>query len=95
MSVTASQVVIPGWIKDVAGFWCSDEINDENFLSAIQYLIDNDIIIVSAEATAEGFAQKVPSWIKSNACWWSKDQISDESFASGLQFLIENGIIRV
>ncbi len=95
VSVTASQVVIPGWIKDVAGFWCSDEINDENFLSAIQYLIDNDIIIVSAEATPEGYAQKVPSWIKSNACWWSKDQISQESFASGLEFLIEKGIIRV
>ena len=95
VSVTASQVVIPSWIKDVAGFWCTDEINDENFLSAIQYLIDNDVIIVSAESVGEGFAQKLPSWIKSNACWWSKDQISDESFASGLQFLIENGIIRV
>lgn len=95
VSVTASQVVIPSWIKDVAGFWCTDEINDENFLSAIQYLIDNDVIIVSAESVGEGFAQKLPSWIKSNACWWSKDQISDESFASGLQFLIEKGIIRV
>lgn len=92
---TSSEIKIPSWIKDVAKFWCSNEINDENFLSAIQYLIDNDVIIVPETSIVEGYAQKVPSWIKSNACWWSQDQISDQSFASGLEFLIENGIIRV
>ena len=92
---TSTEVKIPSWIKDVAKFWCSDEINDKNFLSAIQYLIENDVIIVPETSLVEGYAQKIPSWIKSNACWWSQDQISDQSFASGLEFLIENGIIRV
>lgn len=92
---TSTEIKIPSWIKDVAKFWCSDEINDKNFLSAIQYLIDNDVIIVPETSLVEGYAQKIPSWIKSNACWWSQDQISDQSFVSGLGFLIENGIIRV
>jgi len=92
---TSTEIKIPSWIKDVAKFWCSDEINDKNFLSAIQYLIENDVIIVPETSLVEGYAQKIPSWIKSNACWWSQDQISDQSFASGLEFLIENGIIRV
>ena len=92
---TSTEIKIPSWIKDVAKFWCSDEINDKNFLSAIQYLIDNDVIIVPETSLVEGYAQKIPSWIKSNACWWSQDQISDQSFASGLEFLIENGVIRV
>ena len=92
---TSTEIKIPSWIKDVAKFWCSDEINDKNFLSAIQYLIDNDVIIVPETSLVEGYAQKIPSWIKSNACWWSQDQISDQSFASGLEYLIENGIIRV
>jgi plastocyanin len=92
---TSTEIKIPSWIKDVAKFWCSEEINDENFLSAIQYLIDTDIIIVPETSLVEGYAKKVPSWIKNNACWWSQGQISDQSFASGLEFLIENGIIRV
>jgi plastocyanin len=92
---TSSEIKIPSWIKDVAKFWCSDKINDKNFLSAIQYLIENDVIIVPETSLVEGYAQKIPSWIKSNACWWSQDQISDQSFASGLEFLIENGVIRV
>lgn len=42
---------IPSWIKDVAGFWASNQISDEEYLAAIQWLIDNGILKVSQEQT--------------------------------------------
>jgi len=93
ITVLSPNVIIPDWIKDVASFWCNDEINDENFISAIQYLIDNDVIRVTATTSGVGDSAEIPLWIKSNACWWSQYLISDKDFASGLEYLIEQGII--
>jgi len=88
-------ILIPDWIKEVASFWCDDKIDDSSFIEGIQYLIDNDIILVPSTSSGYGSSQSIPSWIKNNACWWSQNLISDEDFASGLQYLIGQGIIRV
>ena len=87
--------VIPDWVKDVAGFWCNDEIDDSSFIEAIQYLIENRVILVPLSESGSGTTQIVPSWIKNNACWWSQGLISDDDFASGLEYLIQQGIIKV
>jgi len=42
---------IPTWIKNVAGFWSEDAITDQEFLAAIQYLIDNGILSDSKAPT--------------------------------------------
>jgi len=94
-TVNSPDVLIPSWIKDVAGFWCGDEIDDSSFIEAIQYLINNDVIIVPAAASSGSGTQEIPNWIKSNACWWPQNLISDEDFAGGLQYLITEGIIRI
>jgi len=86
---------IPAWIKEVAAFWCDDKIDDTAFIDGIQYLIDNDIIIVEATSSGTGGSQEIPSWVKNNACWWSLGSITDEDFALGLEYLIGQGIIRV
>jgi len=88
-------ILIPDWIKEVASFWCDDKIDDSSFIEGIQYLIDNDIILVPSTSSGYGSSQSIPSWIKNNACWWSQNLISDEDFAGGLQYLISQGIIRV
>jgi len=95
ITVRALDAVIPSWIRDVAGFWCGNEIDDNSFIEAIQYLISNNVIVVPATASSGSGAQEIPNWIKNNACWWSQELISDKDFASGLQYLIEQGIIRV
>ena len=87
--------LIPDWIKNVAEFWCQDQIDDASFIEAIQYLIDNEIILVPAITEGEVAEQEVPQWVKNNACWWSEDSITDLDFATGLQFLVKQGIIRV
>ncbi len=89
------EIKIPDWIRDVAGFWCSDEIDDASFVTAIQYLLETEIIIIPKTTTDESASQIVPPWIKTNACWWTTNQISDNEFASGLEYLIKNGIITI
>ena len=86
---------IPSWIKNVAEFWCQNQIDDASFVEAIQFLIDNKIILVPATTKGEAVEQEVPQWVKNNACWWSEDSITDLDFATGLEFLVKQGIIRV
>ncbi len=35
---------IPAWIKDVAGFWAEDKITDQNFIEALEFMINSNII---------------------------------------------------
>jgi len=95
VTVEVPDVLIPDWVRDVAAFWCDDEIDDSGFIQAIQYLIDNDVIVIPETQAGIGGTQEVPSWIKNNACWWSQELISDDDFAQGIQWLIGQGIIRV
>jgi len=87
-------IIIPDWIKDVAEFWCGDQIEDAEFIQAIQYLLDNQIITVpQAQPGVAGAGQQVPQWVKNNACWWSQGQISDAEFTNAIQYLVKEGII--
>tara|TARA_B100000929_G_scaffold71181_1_gene54443 strand:- start:229 stop:450 length:222 start_codon:yes stop_codon:yes gene_type:complete len=37
---------IPAWVKNTAGWWANDQIGDEAFVNALQYLIKAGIIQV-------------------------------------------------
>ncbi|MFB5646693.1 MAG: HYR domain-containing protein [Candidatus Nitrosomaritimum yanchengensis] len=86
---------IPSWVKNVAGFWCQNQIDDASFVEGIQYLIDNGIIVVPAKSKVISDTQEVPQWVKNNACWWSEGSITDLDFASGIEYLVREGIIVV
>ena len=86
---------MPSWIKNNAGWWADNKINDNDFISGIEYLIENKIIKVSTYVNKENFTNVIPSWIKNNAGWWSSGKISDDDFLTGIEYLIENGIIKV
>ena len=87
---------VPEWVKNTAGWWATNQIDDSSFLQGIQYLIKEKIIIVPPTETAESAgSQEVPSWIKNNAGWWAEGQINDSSFVLGIQWLISNGIIKI
>jgi len=95
VTVNSPSLLIPNWIKEVAAFWCDDKIDDASFIDGIQYLIENEIIIVQATTSGSGGTQEIPSWVKNIACWWSQGLIADKEFASGLEYLIGQGIIQV
>ena len=41
-----AQTSIPAWIKNNAGWWATDQIDDSAFVQGIQYLIQEGIIVV-------------------------------------------------
>jgi len=92
--VDISETSIPAWIKNNAGWWATDQIDDSAFLKGIQYLIKEGIMIIPSTETSESMgSQVVPDWIKNNAGWWATDQIDDSAFLKGIQYLVQNGII--
>ncbi|MGI9565952.1 MAG: tetratricopeptide repeat protein [Nitrosopumilus sp.] len=98
VSTDSNDIIIPGWIKTNAGWWANDEIDDETFVSGIQYLIKEEIISVSSTNSSDfgnNLTEKIPQWIKNNADWWAQEMITDEGFLKGIKFLVENGIIDV
>jgi len=42
-----NDLIVPSWIKNTAGFWANNQIDDSTFVSSIQYCIENNIIQIS------------------------------------------------
>tara|TARA_Y100000294_G_scaffold18983_1_gene16353 strand:+ start:482 stop:2101 length:1620 start_codon:yes stop_codon:yes gene_type:complete len=93
---SVDEISIPDWIKNNAGWWATDQIDDSAFVQGIQYLIKENVIVIPHTEASESLAsQQVPAWIKNNAGWWATDQIDDSAFVQGIQYLIKNGIMVV
>lgn len=101
---SAQDPQIPNWVRNVAGWWASGDISENEFVTGIEYLINNNIISIDfVPCNAEIFLTdnfgivkwSVPDWIKNNASWWSENLISDIDFINGLQYLIEHKIIKI
>ena len=99
---SAQDAQIPGWIKNVAGWWAIDDISENEFLTGIEYLINNNIILIDfvpcndeIQSQTTSSSKSVPDWIKNNAIWWSENLIGDIDFINGLQYLIEHKIIKI
>jgi len=86
---------IPDWVKSNAGWWSDDVINDSDFVSGIQYLINKGIMIIPSTQSGQSTNNEIPIWIKNNAGWWSEGLINDSDFVSGIQYLISNGILQI
>ena len=94
--VFAEDSEIPAWIKNNAGWWATDQIDDSSFLQGIQYLIKEGIMVIPPTETSESSGSEgVPAWVKNNAGWWADGQIDDNTFVSAIQYLIKAGIIVV
>ena len=99
---SAQDAQIPNWIKNVAGWWASGIISETEFLTGIEYLINNNIILLDfvpcnyeIQSQTISPSKSVPDWIKNNANWWSENLINDIDFINGLQYLIEHKIIKI
>jgi len=92
----AKEKKIPYWVKNNAEWWSKDKINDNDFISAIEYLIENKIINLRTYGTDPGAVSGVvPDWVKNYAGWWSMGVITDDDFLTGMEWLVRNNIIKV
>ena len=87
--------IIPPWIKNNAGWWADGKINDNDFISGIEYLIEKKIISIGTYVSKKNSTDLIPDWIKNNAGWWSSGKIPDQDFLASIEYLIENSIINV
>ena len=98
--VSLAQDAIPSWIKNNAGWWADDKIDDFTFAQGVGFLIKSKIIeIHDLPTTSDGEISiendiSIPSWIKNNAEWWADDSISASDFLHGIKFLVETNIIQ-
>ncbi len=93
---------IPDWIKNVAIWWANYEISEIEFLTGIEYLINNNIIsipfipcTVKIENQYSSSTNLIPDWVRNTAGWWATDQIEDSDFIYGLEYLIKIQIISI
>jgi len=46
---SAEEGLIPGWIKNTANFWVNNQISDREFISALQYLVKEGMLLIPQE----------------------------------------------
>ena len=88
-------IEIPSWVRNNAAWWATGQIQDSDFVTGIEFLINDGIMTIPQTQSGQGTSQEIPSWVKNNAGWWADGLIEDADFVSGIQFLISNGIMRV
>ena len=92
---TNSKETLPNWIKSVAKWWSEEQIEDREFIKALQFLIENKIIELEFGSDESKTPSKIPNWIRENAGWWADGQIDNQDFISGIKYMIENKIIKI
>ena len=70
-----------------------EELPDSTFVTGIEFVIENKIIMISSVPSSNVSDDQIPDWIRNSAHWWSQDLISEDEFVESLKFLIREGII--
>jgi len=87
-------VSVPDWIRNNAEWWAIGKINDSDFVSGIEFMLENNIIMISnIPSSGSVSAEEIPTWVRNNAHWWSQDLISEDEFVNSLKFLIQEEVI--
>jgi hypothetical protein len=74
VTVTQQSNSIPHWVTNLASFWCSNAISDNDFKTTLKYLIANKIVFVSQSQTG--------TLDKSYACLWANGKITDDQVSN-------------
>jgi len=92
----SDNINIPKWVKNNAGWWADDQIDDSAFVTSLQWLINNDVMEIpdTVQGSSTG-TNTIPNWVKNNAGWWADGQIDDKAFVTGIQWLISNGVLKI
>ena len=86
---------MPEWIKDYAEWWAIGDVDDSEFVSGIEFLLENKIIMVSSVSSSSSSTEEIPGWVRNSAHWWSQNLISENEFIDSLEYLIQEGIITI
>jgi len=88
--------IIPMWVKSNAKWWSENKIDNDNFISGLEYLVNEGMIKVSLPDTTDNTSiSEVQPWIKSTAGWWADGMINDDEFLTSIEWMISNNLIQV
>lgn len=92
-----TEIQIPDWVKNQGKWWVSNSISDDEFINAVEFLINEGIIVIPPEEISDSDENQkpIPDWIRKTVNWWSENQTSDQEMANALQYLIKLGVIRI
>ena len=86
---------IPDWLKTNVSWWADGIIGDQEFVQSMQFLINEDILVVPPTTISDEKSEKIPEWVKNNGKWWTEGIISDAELLDNIQYLVANGIITI
>lgn len=59
INASAQSTPIPNWIKNTAKWWADDQISDSEFIKALQWLIDQKILVVEQYNATKELQDKI------------------------------------
>jgi hypothetical protein len=86
---------IPDWIRNNALWWSEGAISQTDFVSGLQFLIEENILKIPATQVSNNKSDQIPEWVKSNAAWWAEGRVTDTEFVNSVQYLMKIGLITV
>ena len=69
------------------------QVYHEEFISAIQYLVNQGVIILPPTESGSSTDEGIPDWIKQTVGFWVDGHTSDDEFVSAIQYLVKQGTI--
>ena len=79
-----TDVRIPPWVRALATFWINDDISDDAFAGAIEYLVSNHIVVISYSDGIGADAIPDVMMVKERAALWVSGKTTDFEFAKAI-----------
>jgi len=90
------QPSFPNWLKNNGKWWNEDKIGDREFVNAIGFLIQQNIIDlpIKSHSLIETL-EDIPPKVKTDTGKWANNELTDEEFFPSLKFLIDKNLIKI
>ena len=75
-TIDAQQDIVVSWIKLTTLWWGQDKISDQDFINALQYLVENNVLILESDTPPKPIIEKKP-WPAERIVWPKIDKIED------------------
>ncbi len=86
--------MVPQWIKHNALWWAQGKISDDDFIEAMEWLVEKSIL-PTTDVIGEIQSSQIPDSVKKIAYYWSQGKLPDKEFLRGIEYLIKNGVIEL
>ena len=88
---------MPSWFKHTAKWWSMKHISDQTFSTAIEFLLEKNVITISSDIVAYDkiSESELPSWLRENIGNWSRNDLSDDEFSKNILWMVENQFIKI